>query len=260
MKKYELTNEVIEFKGRKLHRIKALRDFSNVTAGDLGGYVESEENLSHEGNAWIYNVAKVYENAIICDNATVHNSSEVFGNAWIYDNARIIGCSQVYENAIICGEAEVYNSAKVYGNAKIFENASIFMRAQVYGYAKVFGYANIEDNAQIYGYAEVRTSTISKKAKVYGYAEVYDGAQIGMNAQICEGEDYTLIKGFGKYHRTTTFFRCEDGKVRVICGCFSGTLKEFREQVERTRDGKVAKEYLMIADLMELHFTDKEDE
>ena len=39
-KKYELTNKTIEFNGITLHRIKALKDFSNVKAGDFGGWVE----------------------------------------------------------------------------------------------------------------------------------------------------------------------------------------------------------------------------
>lgn len=51
MKKYELTKEFIEHCGRRLFRIRALIDFGNVKAGDLGGYVEKEENLSQEGNA-----------------------------------------------------------------------------------------------------------------------------------------------------------------------------------------------------------------
>lgn len=32
-----------------LYRVQALRDFADVRAGDLGGYVEEEANLSHEG-------------------------------------------------------------------------------------------------------------------------------------------------------------------------------------------------------------------
>ena len=39
------------------------------------------------------------------------------------------------------------------------------------------------------------------------------------------------------------------------CGCFYGTLEKFREKVREThKDSKYAQEYLMIADLMELHF------
>ena len=53
--KYEILkkDEFIEFDGRKLYRIKALKDFHNVKEGETGGYIESERNLSHEGDAWV---------------------------------------------------------------------------------------------------------------------------------------------------------------------------------------------------------------
>lgn len=81
-----------------------------------------------------------------------------------------------------------------------------------------------------------------------GNAWVYGDAEVSGDA------DYTTIHGFGTQFRTTTFFRCKDKKVRVACGCFFGTIPEFREQVKNTRKGKIAEEYLMIADLMEKHF------
>ena len=81
-----------------------------------------------------------------------------------------------------------------------------------------------------------------------GDAWVYGDARVSGDA------DYTTISGFGTCFRTTTFFRCKDNYVRVSCGCFYGTIDEFREQVKNTREGKIAQEYLMIADLMELHF------
>jgi hypothetical protein len=95
----------------------------------------------------------------------------------------------------------------------------------------------------VYGNAEVSDDAwVSGNADVYGDAEVYGNA------------DYTTIRGFGTQFRTTTFFRCKDKKVRVACGCFFGAIPEFREQVKNTRKGKIAEEYLMIADLMEKHF------
>ena len=133
MKKVELTSEFIDLFGMKLFRIKALIDFGNVRTGDLGGYIEKEDNLSHYGNAWVS------------------------------------------------------------GDALIFGNA-----------------------------------------------------------------DYTTIRGFGSRSRTmTTFFRCKDKTIRVKCGCFYGTIPEFRDRVNKTREGKIAKEYLMIADLMEEHFKEE---
>lgn len=168
MKKYELTTNTIVHIGRTLYQIKALKNFANVIAGDLGGYVETEDNLSQYGDAW------VFDNAKVC------------GNAWVY------------------GDAEVYGNAKVYGDAWVCGNA-----------------------------------------KVCG------------NANVCGNYDYTLIKGFGTEYRNTTFFRCEDGNVRVVCGCFYGTIDEFRERVKTTRTGKIAEEYLMVADLMEFHFREE---
>ena len=51
MKKFELTSEFItNIFGTKLFRIKALIEFGNVKAGELGGFVEKEENLSQDGN------------------------------------------------------------------------------------------------------------------------------------------------------------------------------------------------------------------
>ena len=140
-KKFELTAEfVTNIFGKKLFRIKALMAFGDVEEGELGGYLEKEENLDHDGDAW------------------------VSGNAQVYGNARV------------SGDAE-----------------------------------------------------------------------------------YTTIKGFGRECRTTTFFRLKNGEVGVRCGCFYGTIEQFREKVQETqRDSKYAKEYLMIADLMELHFEHEE--
>ena len=164
-KKFELTTNTKVLLGKKLFQIKALVSFGNVEAGELGGYIEKEENLSHDGNAWV------------CGNAEVYGNAKVYGNAWVYGDAK------VYGDARVCGDAWVYGDAWVCGDA-----------------------------------------------------------------------DYATIEGFGTCCRTTTFFRQKDGGVGVRCGCFYGDLNEFREQVKRTRKGKIAEEYLMIADLMEKHF------
>lgn len=108
-KKYELTDETRKFREHTLHRIRALRDFSDVKAGDLGGWVESEYNLSQDGNCWVY------------DDATVHGNAEVFNNAIVRDYAEV------------CDYAKVFDSAKLYNDA------------MVQGYARVYGYAEVRD-------------------------------------------------------------------------------------------------------------------
>ena len=168
MKKYELTDDTITVEGRTLHRIKALKSFSNVEEGGLGGYVEKEDNLDQRGDAWVYGDARVSGDAQVSGDAWVYGDAQVSGDAWVYGDARVSG------NARVSGE-----------------------------------------------------------------------------------NDYTTAKGFGREYRPTTFFRLKDGGIGVQCGCFYGTLDEFRAKVKEThKESKMGKEYLMLADLMEYKFKD----
>ena len=194
MKKYELTAEFIEKWGKKLFRIKALIGFGSVEAGELGGYVEKEDNLAQNGNAWVFDDAEVYGNARVCGNAEVYDDARVYGNAWVFD------------------DAEVYGNARVYGNA------------EVYGNARVCG-----------------------NAEVYGNARVYDDA------------DYLLIGRIGSRFSFTTFFKNKDKGITVSCGCFLGTIAEFRAKVTDTHgNNKHAKIYNLAADMAELQILGEE--
>ena len=101
--KYELTDNTKTVNGVKLYQIQALKDFGNVKAGDLGGWIEKEKNLSQEGDCWVYDNAQVFGNAQVSDNARVSD------NAWVYDNAQVFGDAEVSD--IWCG-----GGAKVGGN------------------------------------------------------------------------------------------------------------------------------------------------
>ena len=76
MKKYELTTNTKMLFGRKLFQIKALVSFGDVTAGDLGGYIEKEENLSHDGTAWVSGDARVSGNAWVSGDALVYGNAD----------------------------------------------------------------------------------------------------------------------------------------------------------------------------------------
>ncbi len=77
MKKYELTEETSEVAGLTLHRIKAVAALNNISAGELGGFIEKEENLSQYGNAWVYGNAKVYGDAEVCGNAEIRGDGHL---------------------------------------------------------------------------------------------------------------------------------------------------------------------------------------
>ena len=84
IKKFELdlSTKITVF-GINLFRVKALISFGDVEKGELGGYVEKEENLNHSGNAWVSG------NARVSGNAEVYGDAEVYGNAWVSGNARV---------------------------------------------------------------------------------------------------------------------------------------------------------------------------
>jgi hypothetical protein len=75
--KYKLTDKVQQVNSIMLYRIEALKNFSDVKKGELGGWVEKEKNLSQENNCWVYDNTEVY------DKAEVFGDAKVFGNAFI---------------------------------------------------------------------------------------------------------------------------------------------------------------------------------
>ena len=84
-KKYELLkDDFIEIDGRKLYRIRALRGFGDVRKGELGGYIEREENLSHADKAWVCGNARVFGDARVCGDAQVYGDAVVSDNAVVY--------------------------------------------------------------------------------------------------------------------------------------------------------------------------------
>ncbi len=85
--KYELTKETKRIAGTTVYRIKALRSFGDVKKGDLGGFVESESNLSMSGDCWIY------DDAVVLDDGEVLDDSVVRGYSVVRDHSIVFGCS-----------------------------------------------------------------------------------------------------------------------------------------------------------------------
>ena len=101
-KKYELLkDDTVNHNGRTLYRIKALITFGTVVAGELGGYIETEKNLDHSGNAWVCGNARVFEDARVYVDAEVYGNAEVFGNAEVYEDAEVRSFAFIYERKMI---------------------------------------------------------------------------------------------------------------------------------------------------------------
>ena len=193
-KKYKLTDETINLNGVTLYRIEALKYFGEIKKGDKGGFIESENNLAHEGDAWV------------SDNAHVYGDARVFNNAHVYGNAFVSGYAQVYGDAFVYGNAWLYDNTRVCGYARVADNARVYGDANVCDDSSVFGSALVYDNARVYGDALVR-----------GYACVCGDAEISNKS------DYIVFQNWWSSGRYFTWTRSNN---MWSVGCFYGTGDE----------------------------------
>ena len=159
-KKYELTDETQEWNGRTLHQIRALADFGDVKAGDLGGWIEKEENLSHNDDAWV------------CVNAWV------FGDAWVHGDAQVFG------------DAWVHGDAQVYGNAEIFKTSDYFTSGPIGSRNATITFFRCKDGkirattGCFYGDLDQLEEAVRSKHKNNNYAQAYMAVIAAAKAQI----------------------------------------------------------------------------
>ena len=236
MKKYEITSETKVINGVVLHRIKALDSFGNIKKGDLGGWIESEKNLSQSGDAWVYENATVRGDATVCGNATVSGDATVYGKAKICGNATVCGF------AMVCGFATVNENAMIRGNAMVYINALVCGFATVGDNAKVGGNATVRGNAIICENATVnRNATVEDNAKVYGNATISGGANVRGK------EDFIVFKNWWSSGRYFTWTR-SNNKWKV--DCFYGSGEELIAKAYKDSE-KSGREYERVVKYVE---------
>ena len=100
-KHFKLTAETkINIFGKTLYRIECVIDCKWAKAGDKGGWLEKEDNLS--GYAWVSGNAEVSDDARVSGNAWVSGDARVSGDAWVSGDARVSGNAEVSGNADYC--------------------------------------------------------------------------------------------------------------------------------------------------------------
>lgn len=219
--KYELTNtsKVIHFiedgsiKYRVLRRIKALKSFSDVIAGELGGFVETEENLSQEGNCWVYDDAYVADKAAVRDNTRIK------------DNGSVEGKAIAMGNCIVRDNCTVTNSAILKGNATLAGNTVVSDTSVVDGYTVINGSISIEGDSRICSNTCL-SGEITIQNSIIKDSEI-SGAKYISDCLIEHDLDY-LVLAIGDVE----FFvaRAKDGKnLRLISNNFSGIIDDNTE-------------------------------
>lgn len=155
----------------KLYRIQALKTFTKpggynpvVHVGELGGYVEAEDNLSQDGNCWLF------------DKARVKDGGKVLDDAIVYDK------SLISKNAIIRGRS-------VIGGHCFVTNQSVIIDSRLEGNVTVTGYSIIHSGSYLYGDIKVDKSDIGCLVNLSGRISV-NKSRITAPLELCG--DYEL--------------------------------------------------------------------
>lgn len=236
-KKYKLSDSALKTSVNKnLYVIIALKDFADVKAGDVGGFVESEDNLSQSGDCWIYDNAKVSGNAKVHDNVIVCGKSSITGNAivtgnvkisdnaWIYDNAIIRGYVNISGTSSISGTSKISGNVRIEGRVKVSSNAQISKNASINGWCNITDNAIITDDACISGCVDVYNNVIIKEhANVKGYVEIKDNVCISGNTNIhAVSHKFTIDYKYGVFISGNVkifgdvYIKSTNGQIRIM--------------------------------------------
>lgn len=139
-KKYEIT-DIVHEKYHFLHRIRALRNISSeVKAGDLGGFVENESNLSFDpgDDAWIFQDAIAAGEGYVDEASILRDRAIVCGHAYVSKGTEMSGDSRAEDDAYIRG-AKLSRYARVSGNGMVLQSADTQVSPILTGNCVVYG-------------------------------------------------------------------------------------------------------------------------
>jgi len=152
--KYEIT-DIAHEKYPFLHRIRALRDVGErVNAGDLGGFVESEGNLSHEegDEAWIFDDAICTGDGYVDKNSRLYGYAIVCGHGYVSQDSSMSAHSRVEDDAYIrC--ADLCGHARVSGQGMVLASPDSGVRPILSEHCAVYG--TVQGDIHIMGTAVV---------------------------------------------------------------------------------------------------------
>ena len=181
-KKYEFTGETKKVGDITVRRIRLLVDIeyeemsnrSKIKAGTVGGWIEREGNLSHEGRCFVADDACVYGHAFVKDDALVAGDAQVYGFASVTLQAF------VHDHATVCGFGVVTDHAGVCGHAIVNEYATVKDSASIIDHATAGGACTVRNNASMGGHSKA-----SGQAIIGGFARITDIANVTGRANIC---------------------------------------------------------------------------
>ena len=244
-------------KRKGFYRIQALKSFSDVKKGDIGGIIDDSSFLSHKGNCWIYNNAIVKNNSYVINDSIIkdtscvnesfiENTSKILGDCFINHsniiNSTLVTDDAVIENSDIDGKSEIrdfsYIKDSICRDLHIGKHITLF-HCLTLSKKPMSGIIDLEnckilENASIKGYFSANNCIFTSNAEIDLNTDIneYSSHIIGTNAKIRNDKDFLTINGFGVNRVPITFFNCNDNKIRcIINNNFCGEISEAEEFV-----------------------------
>lgn len=259
-KKYEILKDDYRFIGdAKIYRIRLLVNgvVPNAKKGDLGGFVQNEENLDQNGSCWLYDNsiamerARVYENAKLYDDAIIFENARASGNARMKDYSRVFQYAHITEECSIEGHSSVKHDSIVKGDTLLLHNSAVSGSACVES-------CRLFDNSRISSRSYVYDCVLRDNALIIGTpdSDVIEYAEFGKDAFIMSRDDYIYIRNLGQENKPCSFYRTKNG-INVKIDFFNGDIELFRNLVKDKYGScgilnKTGVEYFIAAGLAEL--------
>lgn len=211
---FKLTEEtIVNEAGRKLHQIECTRDFKYAHAGELGGFIEKEENLG--GEAWVDEEAQVWGEAKVVSGSVLRGRARVYGHATVRNGSVIYDEARVYDYAMVDGSF-VGGQAKVYGKSRLALGVTMADQAEVFGLASIESSSCLLHNASVSGRACLNCATV-----------------LSADAYVTHDSDFCQFYNLCPMANRTTVYRTKAGDLRVYHADKVYTLEAFTELVGR---------------------------
>lgn len=267
-KKYELLKEeTLKYRGKTLYRIRALKDFNDVKAGDRGGWIESEDNLSQKYTCWVYDNSKVFDEATIKECSVVRGEVSIGGVSILTEYSEIRGRVEVLGSVNLAHYATINCSGKIRGKVYMLNHSHITGYIEVDGKITMTGTSNIEgivyvrgnlamDNASsIKGEGVTIHSIVDLKhtASIQGSITIRDNAIFKGNVVITSNDQFLVFKNTWSSGRHFTY--THSNKMWSV-GCFYGTGKQLIEKAYKDSK-KSGDNYKAYVKLVEHLYSDK---
>lgn len=152
----------MQFEGHTLKRIRLCNPPKFLYQVSNGGWIESEDNLSHKGDCFVTQEAKVFGNARVMDDALISDY------AIVKDNALVKNSTCVANNAIVGADTIVSDFSWIMGNSKVFFYSSGSLE---YTSSNISGSSSIDGNTVIEATGFIFNSEISSES-LFGHLKI----------------------------------------------------------------------------------------